>query len=139
MSIDESVNEALEGGAPAWKAEKVGDDVALRIGGARMTNQTELGTGKVKMWDDGSPMKQLVLSGISEPSGEEIRVFAKSNMYKAVRDAIRASNAKLAVGGLMKIRMVGSEPSKTPGYSPTKLFEAKYEPPVGIDVEASDW
>lgn len=136
--IDDSVNEALEGGSPAWKPTKVGDSIALRISGARMANQTELGTGKVKTWDDGSPMKQLVLSGTAEPSGEDLRIFAKSNMYKAIRAAIQESGAKLAVGGLLKVRMIGEEPSKTPGYSPTKLFEAKYEAPA-IQVEASDW
>ena len=52
----------LGGGGASAKFENVGDTVTGTIVTTEVTNQTDLATGAVLTWDDGSPRQQLVVS-----------------------------------------------------------------------------
>lgn len=117
------------------KFETVGETVGgpiTTIGEARQ--QTDFNTGMPLTWDDGSPRMQLpvtvqtTLRDASDPNDDGKRTFyVKGEMKKAIGNALRAANAKMAVGGVLTISFIGEEPTK--GF-PKKLYSATYVPPA---------
>lgn len=119
------------GGATISFADKawMGKPRGGQIIGKRMTNQTEPG-GKVKMWDDNTPRKQVVVTlqtneRVSAEDDGKRDLYVKSGMVAAVRDAIRESGVgDLEVGGWLFVAWTGEKPT-TKG-NPMKLFSAQY-------------
>ena len=120
--------------AKSAKFETVGETVGgpiTNIGEARQ--QTEYGSGRPLTWDDGSPRMQLpvtvqtTLRDPSDPNDDGKRTFyVKGEMKRAIGLALKAANAKMAVGGVLTLTYVGDEPTK--GF-PKKLYQAAYQPP----------
>ena len=97
----------------------------------------DIQTKKPKYWDDGAPQMVVVLQlDIETSDGPQPRsVWAKkpSSMFRAMGQAQKESGQRFALGGTLYLRLERLEPSKTPGFSPQKIYAAKYEPPVAID------
>lgn len=99
--------------------------------------QTDLATGKLKTWDDGKPMMQLVVTlqtneydpNIEDDDGRR-RLYVKGNMRNAIGDAVRRVGSKgLDIGGTLTVTYIGDEPPKNPGLSAARKFTATYVNP----------
>ena len=136
----------LGGGGASAKFENVGDTVTGTIVTTEVTNQTDLATGAVLTWDDGSPRQQLVVSlqtqEKTDADDDGVRkVYVKGSkkpgsrsLHDAVASAVRASGAKgLTPGGTLSVKYIGDEPSATRGFNPRKLYEATFAPSAGGD------
>ncbi|WP_433259219.1 hypothetical protein ACQPYK_49510 (plasmid) [Streptosporangium sp. CA-135522] len=101
--------------------------------------QTEFGTGKVKVWDDGTPRMQVVVhlatnerrGDIPNDNGHRA-LYVKGRMRLAVRDAIRRTGATgLTLDGWLSVTYVGDDEPTIAGGKPPKLYVAEYAPPAG--------
>lgn len=131
-------------GAPSAKFEAIGDTVEGVIVDVSKGSVTDISTGEIRRFSDGSPIPQYVftietkLSTGPDDDGRR-RIFAKNRMLTAIREAIKASGHRgSVVGGSLKVQFHATEASKTKGYSPTKLFRARFTPPVET-VTGGDW
>lgn len=93
-----------------------------------------IGTREPQVWKDGSPKTVIVFTvDIAISGGTERRsVWAKkpSSMYRAIVSAQKDAGQRIAVGGTLHLKLERLEPSKTPGFSPQKIYVAKYIPPT---------
>lgn len=111
------------------------------VGGAiveppQTVQQRDFDSGALKFYDDGNPMWQIVVPVQAQPATDEddgIRAFyLKTQMKKAVQDAVRLGGAqRLEVGGILQVRYVRDEPNSRGRGKPKKIYEARYQPPVG--------
>lgn len=152
----------LGGGGKSAKFETPGDTVTgVVCAPPELRQQTDMKTGAPKTWDNGDPVMQLVvkLQTDEREDTEDDGVrnlyvaggFKRASLQKAVADAIRTAKAKgLEVGGTLAVKFTGEEPPQTKGFSPAKLYAAKYTPPtdafldepkqsVGASAGASSW
>lgn len=147
------------GGAPGLSYPKPNadghyDDLRLRgvIRGGVITDEpvvqplTEMGTGKARTWKDGRQREQLVVTlrcdgsrggAMDERNPQnphddgKRRLYVKSYMVPAVREALQAAGAQgLRVGGELYVAWVGEEPAKTKGFSDARTWKARYVPPT---------
>lgn len=129
---------ALIMGSGARSAEfKQHDD---RVWGTVMSfvtrQQTDFQSGKLKFFDDGSPMLQVVITVLTDLHDDEdddgLRaIYAKGQMLKAIGNACRKAGAKgIAEGGRLIVQYTGDAEPKGKGMSGAKQYFAKYEPPA---------
>jgi len=132
MDIDQ-----LLGGPGAPNAFPEGTPVGTKISG-RITNastrrQTTM-AGEPLFWGDGSPRMELIVT-LATPDGDR-RLFAKGNMLRAIKGAVKASGAKLLIDGTLEVTRTGKDEPKNPGFKGAWTYEASYVPPApGIDVK----
>lgn len=125
------------GGARAVKWENIGDSVKGIIMSSEVRDQTDM-QGNVKRFPDGNPMKQVVITLMTDPPLHEDedddgmrRVFVKSQMTAAMKDALRKAGVPgPADGGKLAVKFIREDPPKTRGFNPTKVFQVWYEEPV---------
>jgi hypothetical protein len=146
MSVDTFL---LGGGGKSAKFESVGDTVSGTIcAQPELRQQTDIGTGAPKTWDNGDPVMQLVVklqtTQREDAEDDGIRTlyisggFKRASLQKAVADAVRSAKAiGLEVGGTLSVRFTGEEPPAKKGFSPAKLYAAKYEPPTNAFLDES--
>ncbi len=129
------------GGGRSAKFDAVGAVVSGVITETpRLTQQTEYGTNKPKVWDNGDPMMQLVVT-VQTELREEADDDGLRNFYLrggskredtnqgAVARAVAAAGASgLEVGGRLSIAYIGDDASGSG--NPRKRYAAKYERPV---------
>lgn len=132
----------LGGGGKSAKFETVGDTITGTIvAPPELRQQTDLASGKPKTWDNGDPVMQLVIklqtNEREDTEDDGVRNlyvsggFKRASLQKAVADAVRTAKANgLAVGGTLSVKFTGEEPPATKGFSPAKLYAAKYTPPT---------
>ena len=126
-------------GAPAFKFTEIGDTIKGTVTSVEKRDVFKFGTQEPDTWPNGNKKEQLVIT--VDADGEEFRIFAvkPSAMFAAIREAVAKSGGRFAEGGTLAVKHTGTEPSKTPGYAPRKLFAAKYEPPAPVaDVFGDD-
>lgn len=121
------------GGAPIFKFERVGDKITGEVLSVEKRPETDLTTGAVKTWKDGSTRYQYVLTLQTDArDGEEDdgqrRIFCKNKSLQAIRQAVRDARGTTPVGGRLTLQHHATEPAATRGFSPTKLYRAKWEP-----------
>jgi hypothetical protein len=127
--------------SPAAKFEEIGDRYAGTITGLNERPQTDLTTGQVKTFQDGSPMTQWVIT-IEQRDGEVYALYAKGgrpksfsagdgeSMLSAIATAVRAAGAaSVDVGGQLAVAHTGLGEVRK-GMNPMKLYKAKYTPPA---------
>lgn len=132
----------LGGGGSSAKFDQPGDTVAGTITSTEVREQTDIQTGKPLTWDNGDPRMQLVVSlqtdlrddndddGVRAVYVKGSKKPGSKSLHDAVRAAVQSAGAKgLEVGGTLSVSYVGDEPSQTRGFSPRKLYEARYAAP----------
>lgn len=131
----------LGGGGKSAKFEAPGATITgVVCAPPELRQQTDLATGAPKTWENGDPVMQLVvkLQTDEHEDAEDDGIrnlyvaggFKRASLQKAVADAVRAAHAKgLEVGGRLSVKFTGEEPPQKKGFSPAKLYAAKYEPP----------
>ena len=155
MSTTPTADEFLLGGSSGRSAFGKDDPIGTTISGVivdtQVRQQTALEDGKPLVWDNGDPRMQLVVTVqtdqrvASEPDDDGIRaIYVKGSkapgsqsLHDAVRAAVQAAGADgLKPGGTLTVQLVGTEPSKTRGYSDRKLWAAAYKGPDPAVVSA---
>lgn len=133
----------MSGGVKAAKFEKVGDKVQGVILQSEVRDQTDINTGEVKRFPDGNPMKQVVITIMTDPMVQEDddddgmrRIYCKGQMVQALREALRKANVRgPADGGKLAVQYVGDGVAKQRGFNPPKQYKVWYEdPPRRVDV-----
>lgn len=104
------------------------------------SQQRDMKTNEPKFWNDGNKMMQLIITvqgveidpAIENDDGKR-RLFAKGEMTKAIRAALKNESADfIAKGGTLWVRYEGDGPSAGPGLDGAKLYAASYVlPPIG--------
>lgn len=124
-------------GAPAAKFEEVGDIARGTVVAAQITQAMKFGTMEPDWWPSGEPKEQLVITLDTDEGPRRlfaVKMNAPGCQFRAILDA--KAGRSFQVGGTLSVKYTGTEPSKTPGFAPRKLFVAKYEPPpAGTIVE----
>jgi hypothetical protein len=130
-------DELLGGSYRAAQFTNTGTVIGGRIvAKPKTTQQRDFQTKALKFYpDSGRPAWQIVVPvQVSEPTEDDdgVRAFyLKGQMRQAVTAAVRQAGAeRLEVGGVLQIRYVRDEPSRTGGM-PQKIYEARYQPPAG--------
>lgn len=128
----------FNGGGPALKFPVKGTSWTLTLTEEpEVTQQTNFDSGELEFWPDGKPKMQMILRGTvpanqredDEDDGER-RLFVKSGLVKALRQAMRTAKVKApAPGGVLTVVYVKDGPKPARGY-PAKVYEASYVPPV---------
>lgn len=134
----------MGGGAKSASFKNIGDMVQGTILSVATRQQTEPG-GKLKTYDDGNPMMQLVVTVLTDDHEDEdddgLRaLYVKGQMRAALRAAVlKAGEHGIAEGGEIAVRFTAEEPAKTKGFSPTKVYRVGYRPPArAVEVPGDD-
>lgn len=141
MSDNQALNDLLSTGVPSAAFPQIGTVVEGTILKLEKTQQRDMTTGQPKVWEDGNPMWQFVFTLRTELRDDQIvnddgirKVYAKAQMEKAIRDAIRQSGHKGdIVGGTLAVKFTREEQAKTRGFNPQKVYAARFTPPAETD------
>lgn len=143
------------GGSPAFKFASVGDTLEGEIIDLEERQAVDVDSNEPLFWPNGNPKMEIVVTletpymageGISpekfngEDDGKR-RIWLRSNLYTAVRDAVKEAGASsLDVGGVLKVRFDSLGERKKPTHNPPKLFRAKYTvpPPASVSMGSDD-
>lgn len=130
--------EFFAGGGAYAKFETPGTTVTGTITDEeqRITQQTEMGTGKPRTYDDGNPMMQLIVNLQTEERDPDIEeddgrrdLYIKGQLKVAVQQALRKAQSKgLDVGGVLSVTYTHDETTHA-GFK-AKHYVAVYTPPT---------
>jgi hypothetical protein len=132
----------MQGGATGAQFPKIGHSYTGTILSWSLRNQVDYDTGELKVFSDGSPMKQLVIifatgaRGKFDAEGEPVDIpdddgvralYAKSHVQKAVRDAVKkAGGTGLERGALLTITRGKNHPKSDPKKKAPYGYTAEY-------------
>lgn len=119
-SVSDFLSGGGGGGAPAVKFPNIGASFTGVVTAERL-DQTRVyvGPGKVgplEFWDDGRPKLQLVLTLAEAGTGEEHRMFLKSGLLKAAKEALAPTGLTSFVGGTLKVTHTGVAKTRAKEY-----------------------
>lgn len=140
-------NAILMGGGKSFSFPNIGDKVTGEVTAIDAAPQTDIKTGEVLRWKDGSPKMQVIVTlatELEEDAGDDgaRRVYLKGGgkgTLGAVKTAVKAAGAsKLEVGGTLAIAYTGDGEPTQRGYNPPKQYQAKYTPPAPVSQAVVD-
>ncbi len=125
-------------GGRSAKFETVKDTVEGTIMRVDSRQRTEMGSGAPMTWPDGNPKMQLVIQLLTAAQDDEdddgmrnLYVPIPSQMQKSIADAVRTTGQRgLGEGGTLAIQFTSTKPAEVKGYSPQKIYRARYDPPT---------
>lgn len=140
MSADDFFNEGAPSAIGTIKAG--GDRPGTPIGGPIVeigdpVQQRDVTSGEPAFWPDGNPKMMLPITvqtdlrdpSISDDDGRRT-FWVSGNLKKAIGQALRAANAKLAVGGVLHVTFTGFGEAKQRGHNAPRQWTATYTPPA---------
>jgi hypothetical protein len=129
----------LGGSVPSAKFDTAGTTVGGPITEEpELRQQIDYDTDEPAVWKDGKPKMQLVVTvqtNLRDPQNPDDdgtrRFYVRSNLQKAVAQAVRQAGAKsLEVGGVLNVTYTGDGPKTNPKFNAPKLYSATYTPPA---------
>lgn len=137
MSTMQEANEfLLAGGVPSCTWPEIGAKHSGTVLDFRIEQARDYETGKPKFWDDGNPVKQLVITlqtDEQDPKKDDddgIRaLYCRGQLLKAVREAVRPHGG-IAVGGKVGAQFESEGEKPKPHLNAPKVFRVEYAPPV---------
>jgi hypothetical protein len=138
MTIDQSAQEMLAGGAPSATFPTIGTSWTGTVIGATTMQQRDFDDDSPLYWDveKTQPKMQLVITINTAERNPEIpgdngdrRLFAKGNMRQAVGTAIRSAGRNIEEGGTLTVTYVSDGVAPRKGANPPKQYTATYAPP----------
>lgn len=128
----------MGGGVPSCTFPEIGTTWKGQVLAKETQQQRDFQTGAPKFYDDGAPMQQVAITlqtDVRDPNIEnddgQRKLYVKSAMLAAVRDAVRAAGAKtVEIGGTLAVQYTGDGVAKTRGQNPPKEYRAQYVAPV---------
>ncbi|MCU1613736.1 MAG: hypothetical protein JWO98_1276 [Frankiales bacterium] len=137
----------MGGGVPSAKFPVLGHTITGRITERpTVEQQKNYEDDKLKFWDDGKPMMQLVVTLATserDPENPEDdgarRLYVKGYMKNAVAGAVRAAGARgLEVGGILAVTYTADGEKKNAKFNAPKLFTAQYTPAATAELNSPD-
>lgn len=137
----------MGGSVPSASFLKIGDSVSGTISEPpTVQQQRDMTTNEPKVWENGDPMMQLVVTLQTDERDRKIedddgrrRIYVKFNMKKSVADAVRKAKAKeLLVGGKLTVTYTHDGEVTRRGFSPPKFYSAVYSPPAAAFLDGED-
>lgn len=128
------------GGAQALKFPDIGAQHTITVTEMPVkAQQTDFDSGEPLFWEDGKPREQLIVTGQldredwdddeeeDDPEAGMRRLFVKSGLVKAFREALRTAKIKPSqmVGGRLTMTYVEDGPKPKRGFAP-KIYEAEF-------------
>lgn len=137
MTFTQDANEfLLAGGVPSCTWPEIGTRYTGTVVDFRVEQARDFDTGKPKFWDDGNPVKQLVVTiqtDERDPSKDDddgLRaLYCRGQLLKAVREAVRPHGG-IAQGGRIGVKFVSEGDRPKPHLNPPKQFKVEYAPPT---------
>lgn len=137
MTILDAANDFLmSGGGKTASFPEPGTVVRGTVLNAEPRQQRDFDNGQPLTWDDGKPRMELVVTlqtkdvDPDDESDDGVRVlYAKANMLKAIKEAVRPHGG-IAIGGELAVKYTGDGEQKKRGFNPPKLYKAQYEAPA---------
>lgn len=138
---NEALKQLMSTGVPSAKFHTIGTTVSGKVTHFERTQQRDL-DGNLKTWDDGGPMWQFVFTVETEDRDPAIedddgtrKIYAKAQMERAIRAAIKASGHQGDIeGGILHVRYSGDGVKTKAAFNAPKEYEAKFEPPKQTDA-----
>lgn len=137
----------MGGGVPSAKFPAIGHTVSGRITEKpTVEQQRNYEDDKLKFWDDGKPMMQLVVTLATnerDPENPEDdgtrRLYVKGYMKNAVASAVRSAGARgLEVSGILTVTYSGDGEKKNSKFNAPKLFTAQYVAAAAAELHTPD-
>ena len=134
-------------GSRSAKFEEVGATVVGLVRTVEVRQRNDIKTGEPMTWPDGNPRNQLIIGLQTEAHEDEdddgvrsLYVPIPSQLQKALAEAIRKAGASgISQGMKVGVKFSKTEPPKTRGFSPTKIYTVKVEAPVqSVSVDDLD-
>lgn len=144
MSIDEANGWLMGSSVPSCSFLTIGDKHEGQIIAVEMGVQRDLQTNKPKTWDDGTPMKQMIVTlqtderdgQVENDNGVRKLYIGSKGMREALAAAVKLANESgIALGGRLGMKYTRDGVATTRGFNPPKEYAARYEPPT---VSVSD-
>lgn len=143
--IDDDVMKMLQGGAPGQLFPKVGYKWGGTLIAAEYSQKTDMDTQEPKVWPDGKPQMQIILTLQGEPTGFKYegqtydrveigdddgirRLFLSGNKLKALKDALRVAKSKLEIGGYFEMTREKDGEAPKKGYARRQNFSGVWTP-----------
>ncbi len=124
----------LSGGGSAVSFNDIGDRASGIV--VKVKKSIDVYEGVTSTWPNGDPKHVFIFT--LDDNGEQLAVFCRGNMVKAVREAAAKAGVASLVGHKLTVEHHAlGEPSKK-GYKPAKLFRAKVEPAPATTATAAD-
>ena len=134
---NEDANSFLMGaGGKSATFHDQGDQVWGSIVHYELRQQTDFESKALKVWEDGNPMMQVVVTLQTEAQDDEEddglrKLYVKGQMQKALGVAVvKAGATGIAVGGQLFVRYVSDGEPRRTGMSGAKQYFVKYEAPT---------
>ena len=131
--------------ALSWKGLPIGSTFVLQVlEPAKLLHSRNFETNQPDYWDEEKTQPKMsavvnvrVLDG-PHSVGETRSVWAQkpSNLFMAIAQAQTEAGARIAPGGILRLRFSGETPHENRRYSPIKNYQAKYEAPAASDAFA---
>lgn len=130
-----TIDDLLLAGGNAGKSmtfEQIGKSYSGTVTSVESRQATDLSTGEVKVWKDGSPAMQLVIGIQTDERNPELEnddgirydyVKMWGEQKKALRASAQAAGGAPEPGDFYGVKFVREIPSKTRGFNPTKVYE----------------
>jgi hypothetical protein len=124
----------LSGGVPSCTWPAVGTVHSGTVTDFRIEQARDFETGKPKFWDDGNPVKQLVVTLQTDERDRDdddgLRaLYCRGALLKAIREAVRPHGG-IAQGGKLGVKFTGEGEKPKPHLNAPKLFKVEYAAPV---------
>lgn len=140
------LDDLMSTGVPSATFPEIGTVVEGIVLKLEKTQQRDMDSGKPKFWEDGNPMTQFVFTLRTELRDASLdhddgirKLYAKAQMERAIRDAIRKSGHKGDIeGGTLAVKYVRDDVPKTRGFNPPKVYAAKFDPPTQTEQFDAD-
>lgn len=140
--MSEDGMDLLLGGAPAAKFPTVGTVIKGKVLGQKKQQSKDMATGELKVWDDGTPVWEIVFTLQTDDRDPDIedddgsrRLFARGQMLKAIGGAIREAKwSRSLVGGTLAVKYDHDGQATKRGFSAPKVYKARFEAPDLADV-----
>lgn len=140
--MSEDGMDLLLGGSPAAKFPTVGTVIKGKVLGQKKQQSKDMATGELKVWDDGTPVWEIVFTLQTDDRDPDIedddgsrRLFARGQMLKAIGQAIREAKwSRSLVGGVLAVKYDHDGQASKRGFSAPKVYKARFEAPDLADV-----
>lgn len=134
------------GGAPTASFKELGRMVKGTVVDKASSQQRDITTGVPKVYENGDPMMQIVITLQTDERDPAIegdeglrRVFAKSGMIPAIREAVKAAGMeRLEIGCSLAIKYESDGEAKNKAFNPPKIYKAWVKPGVKLTGDDSD-
>lgn len=143
--MSDALDALVSGGTAIFKFDSIGDTCKGTVTNVEQTQQTDFTSGKPLFWDDGQPRMQFVVHldtdarDGADDDGKR-RIFAKGQMEKAIKQAIRESKAgrDQIIGGTLAVQYVEDGDPPRPGLNAPKIYRAQFKPSTGAAADLLD-